>query len=57
MRVLYRLVFVVVILASMVSCGGEQAAEGMLEAHSMDEAVALAAQNNSFIVIEFWLDG
>jgi hypothetical protein len=41
----------------LLSCGGEQQEEAFFEAHSMEEALALAAENNSAVVIEFWLDG
>lgn len=57
MNALHRLMPVFVLLALLVSCGGEQGTEPLLEAHSMAEALELAAENNSFIVIEFWLDG
>jgi hypothetical protein len=48
---------VLFVLAFLLSCGGEQQEKAMLEAQSMDEALELAAENSSFIVIEFWMDG
>ena len=57
MKPLCRLVPILFVLAFLFSCGGEQQEDVILEAHSMDEALALAAENNSVIVIEFWIDG
>lgn len=57
MRTLFRLMPMILVLAAILSCGGEQQESAIIEAHSMDEALALAAQHNSVIAIEFWIDG
>ena len=57
MKPLCRLIPVLFVVAILLSCGGEQQQEALLEAHSMDEALALAAENDSYVVIEFWVDG
>jgi hypothetical protein len=56
MKTLCRAMPLLFALALLVSCGGEEQV-GIVEARSMEDALALAAENSSFVVIEFWLDG
>jgi hypothetical protein len=56
MTKLCRVVPVLLALAFLVSCGSETE-KGIVEAQSMEEALSLAARDNSFVVIEFWMDG
>jgi hypothetical protein len=51
-----RLALILFVAAILLSCGAEQQDAGALEAHAMEEALAMAADNNSAIVIEFWID-
>jgi hypothetical protein len=57
MKALLRLLPVFFAIAILISCGGEQQESAIIEARSMEEALSLAAENNSFVVIEFWMDG
>jgi hypothetical protein len=57
MKPLCRLMPVFLFLAFLISCGSEQQEGVVVEARSMEEALSLATENNSFVVIEFWMDG
>jgi hypothetical protein len=57
MKALHRLIPLLVVLILLASCAGERQEGAVLEAHSMEDALTLAADNNAFIVIEFWMDG
>lgn len=57
MKALLRLLPAFFAIALLISCGGEQQESAIIEARSMEEALSLAAENNSFVVIEFWMDG
>ena len=57
MKTIPRLIPVLAVLILLASCAGERRENVFFEAQSMEEALALAAENNSFIVIEFWMDG
>ncbi len=56
MKALRRVMPILLVLAFLVSCGAERQ-DGVVEAGSLDEALALAAERNSFVVIEFWMPG
>jgi hypothetical protein len=56
MKTLGRVMPVLLALAFLVSCGAERQ-DGVVEAGSLDEALALAADAKSFVVIEFWMPG
>ena len=57
MKALHRLIPLLVVLVLLASCAGERQEGAVLEAHSMEDALTLAADNNAFIIIEFWMDG
>lgn len=57
MKTLLRLLPIFFAIALLTSCGGERQEGAIVEAQSMEEALSLARQNNSFVVIEFWMDG
>ena len=57
MKSLFTFLPVLTLLAIIVSCGGEQRESIVVEASSMEDALSLAAKTNTFIVVEFWMDG
>jgi hypothetical protein len=57
MKSLFRFLPVLTFLALLLSCGGEQRQSVVVEARSMEEALSLARDAGSFIVVEFWMDG
>jgi hypothetical protein len=56
MRSFCRLIPVIIVLALLLSCG-ESRRDVVVEADSLEEALSLAAENNSLVVVEFWMDG
>jgi hypothetical protein len=57
MKSFCRFLPVFALLALLLSCGGEQQESAVVEAGSLEEALSLAAENSSFVVVEFWMDG
>ena len=57
MKSFCRFLPVFALVALLLSCGGEQQESAVVEAGSLEEALSLAAENSSFVVVEFWMDG